>query len=339
MQFDSSSPPKDGKNEFETECAVEVYIACMKRFFTPLFTVAFITIISTTTLSQITPISDVQGESDVSPFQGEEVTISGKVTEYFGDTFYLQDDYGAWNGIFINGEGIEIPANPPYWNGARQPEVGDVLTVLGTVAEVDGNTELVDVSLVEFVDFWNATPLGVWLTADAFQDEQYEGTRVRIDAATILTAPDAEGFWTVTDGTAELVCWGVDTSDAGNNEDPDGPTPGDMYQIYGALHELPGGHVLHVGDIDVLALSVGALEEVRVRVFPNPASNWVAWNFPDSEPRQIRLSDAQGRVVFETVAQSSFFELDVSTFRRGSYSWAVATTLGSTAASGQLILN
>jgi hypothetical protein len=31
--------------------------------------------------------------------------------------------------------------------------------------------------------------------------------------------------------------------------------------------------------------------------------------------------------------------LDVSTFRRGSYSWAVATTLGSTAASGQLILN
>ena len=112
-----------------------------------------------------------------------------------------------------------------------------------------------------------------------------------------------------------------------------------MYQIYGALHELPGGHVLHVGDIDVLALSVEALEEVRVHVYPNPASNSVAWSFPDSEPRQIRLSDAQGRVVFETVAQSSFFELDVSSFRRGLYSWAVATTLESTAASGQLILN
>jgi len=94
-----------------------------------------------------------------------------------------------------------------------------------------------------------------------------------------------------------------------------------------------------VGDIDVLALSVEALEEVRVHVYPNPASSSVAWSFPDSEPRQIRLSDAQGRVVFETVSQSSFFELDVSSFRRGSYSWAVATTLGSTGASGQLILN
>ena len=301
MLFVSSSPPKDGKIEFETEPTDGVYIACMNHRYTSRLIIAFIAMISTTAFSQITPISDVQGEIDVSPFQNEEVTISGKVTEYFGDTFYLQDDYGAWNGIFINGEGIEIPANPPYWSGVRQPEVGDVLTVFGTVAEVDGNTELVDVALVEFVDFWNATPLGVWLTADAFQDEQYEGTRVRIDAATILTAPDAEGFWTVTDGTAELVCWGVDTSDAGNNEDPDGPTPGDMYQIYGALHQLPGGHVLHVGDIDVLALSVEAPEEVRVHVFPNPASNWVAWSFPDSQPRQIRLSDSQGRVVLETV--------------------------------------
>lgn len=217
--------------------------------------------------------------------------------------------------------------------------MGDVLTVFGTVAEVDGNTELVDVSLVEFVDFWNATPLGVWLTADAFQDEQYEGTRVRIDAATILTAPDAEGFWTVTDGTAELVCWGVDTSDAGNNEDPDGPTPGDMYQIYGALHQVPGGHVLHVGDIDVLALSVEALEEVRVHVYPNPASNWVAWNFPDSEPRQLLLSDVLGRVVCETAVQTAFFELDVSSFPRGSYSWELVSTLERTRVSGQLILN
>lgn len=339
MLFVSSSPPKDGKIEFETEPTDGVYIACMNHRYTSRLIIAFIAMISTTAFSQITPISDVQGEIDVSPFQNEEVTISGKVTEYFGDTFYLQDDYGAWNGIFINGEGIEIPANPPYWSGVRQPEVGDVLTVFGTVAEVDGNTELVDVALVEFVDFWNATPLGVWLTADAFQDEQYEGTRVRIDAATILTAPDAEGFWTVTDGTAELVCWGVDTSDAGNNEDPDGPTPGDMYQIYGALHQLPGGHVLHVGDIDVLALSVEAPEEVRIHVFPNPASNSVAWSFPDSQPRQIRLSDTQGRVVFETVVQSTVFELDVSHFSRGAYSWVCLSDAMQPTAAGQLLLN
>ena len=52
----------------------------------------------------------------------------------FGDAWYLQDDYGAWN-------------------GDRQPNVVDVLELTGTVIEEDGNTRLVNVELVKFVDF------------------------------------------------------------------------------------------------------------------------------------------------------------------------------------------
>ena len=115
--------------------------------------------------AQVIPLASVQGQTDVSPYENQLVTVSGKVTEAFGDTWYLQDDYGAWNGLYVVGPGVVIPANVPYWNADRQPEVGDVLELTGTVIEEDGNTQLVDVELVEFVDFWNATPAGIWTTA------------------------------------------------------------------------------------------------------------------------------------------------------------------------------
>ena len=45
--------------------------------------------------AQVIPLADVQGQTDVSPCENQSVTVSGKVTEAFGDTWYLQDDYGA----------------------------------------------------------------------------------------------------------------------------------------------------------------------------------------------------------------------------------------------------
>lgn len=229
-------------------------------------------------LTQITPLIEIQGQVDVSPYEGQEVTISGKVTEYFGDSWYMQDAFGAWNGIYVVGPDVNIPANPPYWSAPRQPEVGDVLEITGFVSEVDGNTQINDAVLTNFVDFWNATPMGVWLTASEIADEQYEGTRVRVDNATVLTAPDADGYWTVSDETGSVVCWGIDSYDPSNNEDPDGPTPGDVYQVYGALHQSADGYVLHVGDIDVLSLSV---DESVIRgastllFYPNPADSQI----------------------------------------------------------------
>ena len=185
----------------------------------------------------------------------------------------MQDDFGAWNGIYVVGPDVSIASNPPYWSGDRQPEVGDVLEITGIVAEINGNTTIVDAVLTNFVDFWNATAMGIWLTADEFQDEQYEGTRVRIDNATIITSPDADGYWTVSDGAGEVKCWGIDADDPANNEDPDGPTPGDVYQIYGAMHQIGDEYVLHVGDIDVLSLSLNEqTKRAAFRMYPNPAS-------------------------------------------------------------------
>ena len=280
--------------------------------------------------AQIVPFIEVQGEGDTSPYENQQITVSGKVTETFGDSWYMQDDYGAWNGLYIVGPDVVIPANVPYWNADRQPEVGDVLELTGTVIEEDGNTQLVDVTLVEFVDFWNATPAGIWTTAAETQDEQYEGTRIRLENATVLTAPDADGYWTVAMDDGEVTCWGIDTYDPSNNEDPDGPTPGDVYLIYGASHQAGDEYVLHVGDIDVVTLGtadLGASENAWV-VYPNPAVDVIRLinsAHAGTEVGWAEVVDLQGRTVFSQPWDSTK-PIDVSALPVGMYTlrWSAA---------------
>ena len=273
--------------------------------------------------AQIVPFIEVQGEGDTSPYVDQQITVSGKVTETFGDSWYVQDDYGAWNGLYIVGPDVVIPANVPYWNADRQPEVGDVLELTGTVIEEDGNTQLVDVTLVEFVDFWNATPAGIWTTAAETQDERYEGTRIRLENATVLTAPDADGYWTVAMDDGEVTCWGIDTYDPSNNEDPDGPTPGDVYLIYGASHQAGDEYVLHVGDIDVVTLGTADLEAIEDAwvVYPNPAVDVIRLinsAHAGTESGWAEVVDLQGRTVFSQPGAATQ-PIDVSALPVGMY--------------------
>ena len=227
--------------------------------------------------AQILSCAEVQGETDVSPYEGQTVTISGKVTEYFGDTWYIQDDFGAWNGIYCVGPDVIVDANPPWWNADRQPEVGDVFELTGTVVEQDGNTQLVDIIDYVFLDYWNATPAGTYVDAADMADESLEGTRVRFQNVVVASAPDEDGVWTISDATGTATIVGVDTDDPSMNEDPDGPTPGDVYHIYGALRQIGEGYVLDCGDIDTISLVVGLEERLaaQLEVFPVPATEGV----------------------------------------------------------------
>lgn len=286
--------------------------------------------VSANALAQVIPLADVQGQQDSSPYENQVITVSGKVTEAFGDTWYLQDDYGAWNGLYIVGPGVVIPANVPYWNSDRQPEVGDVLELTGTVVEEDGNTQLVDAELVEFVDFWNATPAGIWTSAAETQDEQYEGTRIRLENATVLTAPDVDGYWTVEMEDGEVTCWGVDNYDPSGNEDPDGPSPGDVYLIYGASHQAGDEYVLHVGDIDVVTLSEVAEYKVEWAVFPNPVGDMMHFKVSNrSEVGMdvfIRIFNLMGRMVLEVPLAGIEVPLDVSALSPGAYTLELETS-------------
>jgi hypothetical protein len=227
--------------------------------------------------AQILSCAEVQGQADSSPYEGQAVTVSGKVTEYFGDNWYIQDDFGAWNGIYCVGPNVVVDANPPWWNAERQPEVGDVFELTGTVVEQDGNTQLVDITDYVFVDYWNATPAGTYVDVVDMADESLEGTRVRFQNVVVASAPDEDGVWTISDATGTATIMGVDTYDPSMNEDPDGPTPGDVYNVYGALRQIGEGYVLDCGDIDTVSLVVGLEERLaaQLAVFPVPATEGV----------------------------------------------------------------
>ena len=229
-----------------------------------------------------------------------------------------------------------IPANVPYWNGDRQPEVGDVLELTGTVIEEDGNTQLLDVELVEFVDFWNATPAGIWTTAAETQDEQYEGTRIRLENATVLTEPDADGYWTVAMPDGEVTCWGVDTYDPSGNEDPDGPTPGDVYLIYGASHQNGDTYVLHVGDIDVVSLGVSEQPVSLWSAYPNPVADVLTIEagagIAEDMPFCIRIFNSTGSLVMEHTSMQQPMRLEVKSLPSGVYTVRVLAENGNVVA-------
>ena len=58
--------------------------------------------------AQFTSLIEVQGEGIASPFEGQEVSVTGKVTEFFGDSWYMQDDFGPWNGVYVVGPEVSI---------------------------------------------------------------------------------------------------------------------------------------------------------------------------------------------------------------------------------------
>ena len=49
----------------------------------------------------ITPISEIQGQSEFSPFEGQSVNTTGIVTGAFANSFYIQDGATPWSGIYI----------------------------------------------------------------------------------------------------------------------------------------------------------------------------------------------------------------------------------------------
>lgn len=265
-----------------------------------------------------TPLIDIQGETDVSPFEGQEVTINALVTEYFGDTWFMQDAFGAWNGIYVDEPTLMVPPNPPWWAEDRQPEVGDELTITGTVYEVDGNTQLMDAVLVEQTNWWMATSAGTATDAADTQVESLEGTRVRLLGMTVVTQADDNDEWIIMDGSGEVTCIGID--------DEADPFPGDVYDVFGAMIEVNGEYKVMIGDIDVISLSVEE-KDVMATLQPNPMTHQMLVNY-GAEVGYYSIHDMCGRVVRTQQVNSQSFVVERGNLASGSYVLRISTISG-----------
>ena len=94
----------------------------------------FLLVLSSTFVdAQSISISDIQGMTDVSPYEGQIVETSGIVTAVAPSGYFIQDAGQAWSGIYV-------------YDNTNIPEIGDEIGIAAEVDEYYEMTELKNVS-------------------------------------------------------------------------------------------------------------------------------------------------------------------------------------------------
>ena len=178
----------------------------------------------------ITPISEIQGQTEYSPFEGQSVNTTGIVTGAFANSFYLQDGAEPWSGIYI-------------YSGSALPAIGDSVIVSGEISEFCWNGSPCDCSdcggagVTEFYqpdDIYiisnnNELPEPILVNSGEALSEQYEGVLIKMNNVECVSEANGFGVWGVNDGSG--VC-GIHNTPDGYEHDYQ---IGEVYNITGIV--------------------------------------------------------------------------------------------------------
>lgn len=157
-------------------------------------------------------IRDIQyttAEDGASPLAGQTVTVSGTVTGFNSDKFYIQDAEAAWSGLYIYNT-----------NSSWTPALSDNVTVTGAISEYNGLTELTP---TEIINNGASTPInGLALASISEIAEPYESVLVTVTGT--CTNIGGAKKWTISDGTS-IVVFGLTYT----------PTVGTSYTVTGIV--------------------------------------------------------------------------------------------------------
>ncbi len=211
--------------------------------------------------AQLTPIKQVQGTGDSSPLINQEVTVSGRVTANFDNSFYLQSGNGKRSGINI-------------YNTLFTGRNGDSLVIRGTPSEYSNLTELSKISYVYNFKA-NKTPVPVVITASQV-NEDYEGMLVQINNVTFdkpgSVIQEQNASYTATDNTGSVVVYISQYSRLVHKSFPAKAT-----SLVGVVSQFLGTYQILPRDINDFKEYTPVFQALRnepesLTVFPNPAS-------------------------------------------------------------------
>jgi DNA/RNA endonuclease YhcR with UshA esterase domain len=163
--------------------------------------------------AQAIPIRDIQYTTDPSgnsPLNGQTVTISGVVTgviqvgNYANKLYYIQDGYGAWNGIYC-------------YDRNNTVTMGDSVAVTGVVLEYSGLTEISPVTAFLLLKSNCALPLPVVLPTDSLATgspaaESYESVLISTGKVRVTATQNTYNEWRIaSSATSCLVNDGIDS--------------------------------------------------------------------------------------------------------------------------------
>lgn len=211
--------------------------------------------------NQLVSINEVQGTGSSSPLVNKEITISGRVTANFDNSFYIQTGNGKRSGVNI-------------YNTLFTGKTGDSLVISGVPAEYNDLTEITNISNV-YNFRSNKITEPVVLTASQI-NEDYEGMLVQINNVTFdkpgSVIQEQNMSYKATDNTGSVVVYINKYSRLVNKSFPVSAT-----NLVGIVSQYLGTYQILPRDITdfknyTSAPNLALNEKQNIVVFPNPAT-------------------------------------------------------------------
>ncbi len=130
-----------------------------------------------------------------SPHEGELVETTGIVTAKFESYFFIQDGIGAWNGIAV------YPL--------QEVEVGDEITISGSVLEYNDKTEITDIINMTILGTSDLPEPIIINAVELSSTEDYESVLSKIQSLTVTNEDLGYGEWEVEDQSGACVIGGL----------------------------------------------------------------------------------------------------------------------------------
>lgn len=268
-------------------------------------------------------IHDIQFTTDPSgdsPYNGQVVSTSGIVTGTYitydsnNDPQYrytfLQDGSGAWNGIVIY----------DYFNNNNESNIGDALSVVGTVDEFNNLTELKDLQGFTITATGQAGPAPLVVETGDVSTEALESVLVEVQQATCTVVPSGATFgkWNVNDGSGDAVIGKVMYTVT-----PE-PMLGQVFNVTGVNSFGYGEFNIQprmASDVDIITGITNAGVLATMNVGPNPAQDMLYISLGDAAGSNVdyTFTDLQGRTLQAGQISGSRAQLSVNDMPTGLY--------------------
>lgn len=253
----------------------------------------------TTTTAQTVTIHDIQYTTDASgdsPLNGQTVNTGGIVSAILGSGYFVQDAFGAWNGVYV-------------FDANNTVNYGDMITFTCLVTEYYNMTELKNVANFAIVSSGNPLYNPKTVSTADVNTEQYEGVLIKVYDANCTNADAGYGQWVVNDGSGDAM-----TDDKIYSFTP---TAGTEYNVTGVMdYSYDEFKILYRGASDIeVSTSVSTIENNTVKVFPNPTSDYVNIN-TNKSVANVTFFNIVGEEV-KTVNNSN--RIDITDLNQGIY--------------------
>lgn len=257
------------------------------------------------TKEQLTSITDVQGTGSSSPLATQVVTISGRVTANFDNSYYIQTGNGKHSGINIYGS---------LFTG----KTGDSLVVTGTPTEYSELTEMGNVSYV--YNFKSNKTIEPVVVPVSEINEDYEGMLVQINNVTFdkpgSVIPDQNTSYYATDNTGTVAVYISYSSRLVGKSFPSNAT-----NLIGIVSQYKDTYQILPRDInDFKAYTpnerILSISEDLLQIYPNPVTGILNINC-DKTIRSVRIMNLSGQVVRQL--KMSEKQINIQNLVRGVY--------------------